>query len=69
MLELSGNAARVHKKMRITPRHLQLAVRSDEELNKLLSDVTIAGGGVLPQVPTTLKPKKTGKRKGGDDEE
>ncbi|CAH3019748.1 unnamed protein product [Porites evermanni] len=45
ILELAGNAARDNKKSRIIPRHLQLAVRNDEELNKLLAGVTIAQGG------------------------
>ena len=44
-------AARDNKKSRIIPRHLQLAIRNDEELNKLLSGVTIAQGGVLPNHP------------------
>ena len=58
ILELAGNAARDNKKSRIIPRHLQLAVRNDEELNKLLAGVTIAQGGVLPNIQAVLLPKK-----------
>ena len=58
ILELAGNAARDNKKTRIVPRHLQLAVRNDEELNKLLSGVTIAAGGVLPNIHAVLLPAK-----------
>ncbi len=58
ILELAGNAARDNKKNRINPRHVQLAVRNDEELNKLLAGVTIAQGGVLPNIHTILLPKK-----------
>ncbi|KAI1309984.1 histone H2A [Mortierella claussenii] len=58
ILELAGNAARDNRKMRIIPRHLQLANRSDDELNKLLSRVTIAQGGVLPNIHDSLLLKK-----------
>ncbi|RXM34104.1 Histone H2A [Acipenser ruthenus] len=54
ILELAGNAG-------IIPRHLQLAVRNDEELNKLMGGVTIAQGGVLPNIQAVLLPKKTEK--------
>ena len=62
VLELAGNAARDNKKARIIPRHIQLAVRNDEELNKLLGNVTIAAGGVLPNIHAVLLPKKSGKQ-------
>lgn len=53
-MELAGNAARDNKKSRIIPRHLQLAIRNDEELNKLLSGVTISQGGVLPNIEQVI---------------
>jgi histone H2A len=59
VLELAGNAARDNKKTRIVPRHIQLAVRNDEELNKLFGGVTIAQGGVLPNIPSVLIPKSS----------
>ena len=65
ILELAGNAARDNKRTRIVPRHLQLAVRNDEELNKLLGGVTISQGGVLPNIHAVLLPKKKEPKEGG----
>ncbi|NWX10204.1 H2A1 protein, partial [Caloenas nicobarica] len=59
IMELVGNAARENKKARVMPRHIQLAVRNDDELNEVFSLVTIAEGGVLPNVIPELLPKKT----------
>jgi histone H2A len=65
ILELAGNAARDNKKSRIVPRHITLAVKNDEELNKLLGNVTIAAGGVLPNIHAVLLPKKSSTSKRG----
>lgn len=71
VLELAGNAARDNKKTRIVPRHIQLAVRNDEELSRLLGNVTISNGGVLPNILNMLLPKKIamGSKSGDADDE
>lgn len=62
IVELAGNAARDNNKLRILPRHIQLAIRNDEELSRLLQGVTISQGGVLPNIHAVLLPKKTVKK-------
>ncbi|MQM21332.1 hypothetical protein Taro_054370 [Colocasia esculenta] len=61
VLELAGNAARDNKKNTIVPWHIQLGVRNDEELSRLLG--TLAGR-VLPNIHQTLLPKKQSGDKG-----
>ena len=54
LLELSGNAAKDNKKNRINPRHIQLAIKNDEELNKFVGTATISAGGVMPNIHAVL---------------
>ena len=60
MIELAGNIAEQHKKKTIGPKHLNLGVRSDDELAKLMAEVTIAQGGQLPNINEFFLKKKKG---------
>jgi len=57
VLELAGNCSRDQKMIRITPRHINLVIRKDEDLNKLCGKVTIASSGKIPFIHPVLIPK------------
>jgi histone H2A len=50
VLESAGNDAHNNKKTRISPRHVMLAIRNDEELNQLLSKITIASASMVRHI-------------------
>ena len=56
--DLAGNAAHEKKMKTIMPRHLQLSLVNDEDLNKLVAQTTIASGGVIPHLHPFLWAKK-----------
>ena len=53
---MAGIAARNDKKTRITPRHIQLAIRFDKELYQFLRNLTIPNGGVIQKIHKILLP-------------
>ena len=66
IIELAGSVCEENKKKTIAPKHLNLAVRSDPELNKLMHSITISQGGQLPNIQEFLQPnKKVGKSGNG----
>jgi histone H2A len=50
ILEMSGHVTRESKKAHIQPRHILIAIKQDEEFNKMLRNITICEGGVVPSI-------------------
>lgn len=63
--DMAATAAIDNRKKRISPRHITMAIRKDDELNELLKDVTIAQGGVMPNIHPVLLPKITAEKNKG----
>lgn len=69
LLELSGETSIQNKKKRIIPRHIMLAIENDAELKELLKDVTIAEGGVPPNIHPVLLPTNSKKKERDEEDE
>ena len=66
ILEMAGNVCEEAGRKTIAPKHINLGVRADQELNKMMSNIVISQGGMLPNVHEYLvPPKKGGKKAGG----
>eukprot|EP00477_Mikrocytos_mackini_P000394 GAHX01000419.1.p1 GENE.GAHX01000419.1~~GAHX01000419.1.p1 ORF type:complete len:156 (+),score=18.16 GAHX01000419.1:42-509(+) len=61
LLELSGNCARDWHVKRIVPRHILIAIKSDEELNKFVT-AWIPNSGTVPSTEAISNVKKATKK-------
>ena len=61
ILELSGKMCVQHKRSTIQPQHINLALRSDEELSKMIFMSQISEGGQLSHIDDRLQQGKAAK--------
>jgi len=61
ILESAGNVTKDNKKLTIVPRHIQLAIKMDDELNSFFGNAIVSNGGVLPNIHAVLLPTNKNK--------
>ena len=66
LVELAGNLCEEAGKKLITPKHLNLGIRHDDELSKLMTYTTISQGGMMQNIHDFLMPEKKGAKKTSD---
>ena len=66
ILELASNKAGEDKKKQIMPRHIMLAIKTDEEFNRFLKGCDFKAAG---RVPVQFEEKNNKKKKGSIDED
>ena len=62
VLELATTECMQSKRKRLTPRHIELGIRSDPELARYFKDKTFFNGGMFPK---GIDPRLAMKKKGG----
>ena len=60
VMELAGEACHDKKKKTVAPKHVQMAIRGDPELNKMMAHTLVSKGGSVPLVHSALFPGKKG---------
>ena len=63
IIEVAWECVKKEKKARITPKHISMSIKNDDELNQLFKTALISGGGVLPHIHPFLLPKNAGRKK------
>lgn len=58
VLEIASKVAMDSKKYRVIPRHILLAIKNDDELEKLFAHAQICRGGIVPHIHTAILPRR-----------
>ena len=58
ILEISGEICKKSGKQRLMPRHIELALRDDEDLARHFQNKIVAGGGTAPYINPCISPQK-----------